>query len=258
MVSLKGKVVLITGASAGIGEACALAFAAQGCKLILGARRSDRLADLAGRIRVGYDVDVLPLYMDVTDFDGLSESIGALDERWSEIDILINNAGMAYGLDLVQDVSVEGFNAMIDTNIKGVFFVTHLVLPGMLKRDRGHVFNIGSIAGRSVYPKGNIYCATKAAVDAFTQSIRIDAVGTNVRVTLIEPGFTETEFAMVRYQGDEEKAAATYRGLDCLRGEDVADLLVYCATRPPHVNIGDVMLTPTHQATVRELVRKAP
>ncbi len=254
-MDLRDRVVFITGASAGIGEACARAFARLGCSLLLAARRTERLERLRGELET-LGVEVLTLALDVRSRSQVEEALASLPQGWREIDVLVNNAGLARGLDPVQEGSIEDWEEMIDTNVKGRLYVTRAVLPGMVERDRGHIINIGSIAGREVYPGGTVYCATKHAVRAITLGLRLDLLGTNIRVTTVDPGMVETEFSIVRFKGDEERAAQVYEGLQPLTAEDVADAVVYCATRPPHVNISEVVVMPTHQASATKVYRR--
>ncbi|HQR39542.1 MAG TPA: SDR family oxidoreductase [Blastocatellia bacterium] len=242
---LENKIVLITGASAGIGEACARAFAAEGARLILAARRTDRLEQLAA----GLGVPTLCIALDVRDAPAVDSVLSALPDEWSAIDVLVNNAGLGLGLDKLQDGSVDDWNGMIDTNVKGLLHVTRAVVPGMVARGRGHVINIGSIAGREVYPGGNVYCASKHAVDAITKGLRMDLVATPIRVSTIDPGLVETEFSIVRFKGDADRARKVYEGIQALRGADVADAVVYCATRPAHVSINEIVIMPVNQAS---------
>lgn len=242
---LENKIVLITGASAGIGEACARAFAAEGARLILAARRTDRLEQLAA----GLGVPTLCIALDVRDAPAVDSVLSALPDEWSAIDVLVNNAGLGLGLDKLQDGSVDDWNGMIDTNVKGLLHVTRAVVPGMVARGRGHVINIGSIAGREVYPGGNVYCASKHAVDAITKGLHMDLVATPIRVSTIDPGLVETEFSIVRFKGDADRARKVYEGIQALRGADVADAVVYCATRPAHVSINEIVIMPVNQAS---------
>ena len=247
-MDLTGKTVFVTGASSGIGSACAASFAESGCRLLLAARRLDRLetvarslgSDLGAEIRVGA--------LDVRDRAGVEGWIDSLPAAWREIDILVNNAGLARGLALLQDGEIEDWEEMIDTNLKGLLYVTRAVLPGMVQRGSGHVINIGSIAGHETYPKGNVYCATKHAVAGLSRCLAIDTLGTGVRVSSVDPGMVVTEFSNVRFHGDDDRATAVYDGLEPLRAEDVADAVLFCATRPAHANVREMILTPTAQA----------
>ena len=252
---MRGKVVFITGASAGIGEACARAFAGLGCRLILSARRRERLEAL-GKELLDSGVDVLVLPMDVGNRREVEDAMDSLPPDWREIEVLVNNAGLALGLDPLHEGKVEDWDRMIDTNVKGLLYVTRAVLPGMVKRNRGHIINIGSIAGREVYKGGTVYCATKHAVRAITLGLRLDLLGTNIRVTTVDPGMVETEFSIVRFKGDVERAREVYEGLQPLTARDIADAVVYCATRLPHVNISEMVVMPTHQASATKVYRQ--
>jgi NADP-dependent 3-hydroxy acid dehydrogenase YdfG len=254
MEGLKGRIVLVTGASAGIGEACARAFAEQGARLVLAARRAARLEALAETLRAR--TDVLLLELDVRDADAVAERIGALPAEWAEVDVLVNNAGLGRGLDKLQDGSVPDWDEMVDTNVKGLLYVTRAVVPGMVARGRGHVINLGSVAGHEVYPGGAVYCATKYAVRAITQGLRLDVVGSGVRVSTVDPGMVETEFSVVRFHGDEDRARNVYRGLTALTPDDVADTIVWVASRPPHVCIDEVIIKPTDQASATVVHRR--
>lgn len=257
MYQLKNHLVLITGASAGIGAACAEAFARAGARVLLGARRQERLEDLAKHLAYTYDADVRPFLLDVRDPDAVAQQFEALPDAWKDIDILVNNAGLGRDRTEAYRNTVADIDAMIDTNIKGVLNVTRVVLPGMIARNRGHLINIGSTAGRVVYPGMAVYCATKFAVHALTQGFKIDLHGTPVRVTTVDPGMVETEFSLVRFDGDAEKAEAMYAGMTPLRPDDVADAVVYSASRPPHVNIRELILTAVDQTTASMIHREA-
>ncbi len=240
------KTVLITGASSGIGRACAEVFAREGARLILAARREDRLADLTG----GLAVKTLPLALDVRNRAAVEETIAGLPAAWADIDVLVNNAGLSLGLETLYEGEATDWEDMIDTNIKGLLWLTRAVVPGMVARDRGHVINIGSVSGHDVYPGGAVYCATKFAVHAITTGLRIDLKGTRVRCSTVDPGMVESEFSLVRFHGDDERADAVYRNYPPLQPEDVAEAVMFCATRPPHVNIGELILWPTDQKSV--------
>jgi 3-hydroxy acid dehydrogenase / malonic semialdehyde reductase len=246
MSVIQDQTVLITGASSGIGAACARRFAEAGCRLILTARRTDRLAALAEEL---HSTDSVVRALDVTVPDGMAPFISELPETFRSIDVLINNAGLALGLDPVQAMPSDHIDRMVDTNVKGLLHVTRAVLPGMIARRRGHVINIGSTAGHSVYPGGTVYCATKHAVRAITEGLKMDVHGTPVRVSSVDPGMVETEFSVVRLGGDKEKAGAVYSGMTPLTAADVADAVLFCATRPPHVNISDIVLMPVDQSS---------
>jgi len=243
--ALSNKIAFITGASSGIGLATARAFAAQGARLLVAARREDRLK--AERASLTGAADVHTLQLDVTDHAAVERSIAALPDAWQAIDILVNNAGLSRGLDKVYEGNRQDWEEMIDTNVKGLLYVTRAVVPGMVKRGRGHVVNLGSTAGRMTYPNGAVYCATKAAERSITEGLREDLLGTPLRVTTIDPGMVETEFSEVRFRGDKARAEV-YEHVTPLTPEDVADAIVYAVTRPPHVNISEVLLTPVAQA----------
>ena len=241
--------VLITGASAGIGAACAHAFAAAGARLILAARREDRLETLASELSEAHGTETHLIQLDVRDSGVVAHAFGDLPDAWSEIDILVNNAGLSRGLEPVHEGETRDWDEMIDTNVKGLLYATRAILPRMVQRGQGHVINIGSTAGHEVYPGGAVYCATKHAVNAISQGLRIDLLGTDVRVTTVDPGMVETDFSLIRFHGDRDRAAQVYRGLQPLTPDDVADVVLFAATRPPHVNIDEVILRPTAQAT---------
>lgn len=245
MSSLENKVVLITGASSGIGESCARKFAAEGCRLILAARRKNRLDLLAEEL----ETETCTIELDVRDSEAVETAMTGLDEEWAEIDILINNAGLSRDLLKLQEGRIDSWDQMIDTNIKGLLFVSRAVLPGMVKRGQGHVINIGSIAGHEVYPGGNVYCATKHAVDAITKGMRLDLVETPVKVSTVDPGLVETEFSEVRFYGDKELAKKVYQGYKPLEPDDVADTAVWVALRPAHVQVAEVIILPSAQAS---------
>ncbi len=245
MSHLAGQTVLVTGASAGIGAACATVFAEAGARVILAARRLEQLEQLAS----GLPGETLVLQMDVADRPQVEERLGSLPPAWREVDILINNAGLARGLTKLQELEPDDWEEMLATNVNGLLQVTRALLPGMLERGRGHVINIGSIAGHQVYPGGNVYCATKHAVKALTDGLRMDLLGTGVRVSSVDPGLVETEFSLVRFRGDRERAAAVYAGLEALTGTDIAEAVLFCATRPPRVNIAEMIVFPSAQAS---------
>jgi 3-hydroxy acid dehydrogenase/malonic semialdehyde reductase len=250
MNELEGRLILVTGASAGIGEACARRFAAEGADLALWARRSGRLDRLADELAREHGVSVHVTTVDVRDRDAVSEAVDSLLDGPGAPHILLNNAGLASGFDPVQTGSFEDWDRMIDTNVKGLLNVTRLVLPAMIDAGRGHVINIGSTAGHQVYPKGNVYNATKYAVKALTEAINLDVAGTAVRVSSVDPGFVETEFSVVRFHGDEERAAGVYDGFQPLTADDVADAVAYVANLPPHANVLRMVLVPTAQRNV--------
>jgi NADP-dependent 3-hydroxy acid dehydrogenase YdfG len=248
MESLKNKIVFITGASAGIGEACAVEFAKQGANLILSARRIERVKALADKLVKEHGVQVLPIALDVRDRKAVEETVSSLDAKWKNIDILINNAGMAKGMVKLYEDDVQNWEEIIDTNVKGLLYVTRAILLNMVERKSGHIINLGSIAGYEAYGKGAVYCASKHAVRAITNAVRIDCLDKNVRVSSIAPGMVETEFSQVRYFGDKQKAKDVYKGLEPLTAQDIADTAVFIAMRPKHVNISEVIIMPTAQA----------
>jgi 3-hydroxy acid dehydrogenase/malonic semialdehyde reductase len=255
MTSMRGRRILITGASSGIGEACARRFAAEGCELVLWARRVERLARLADELEAAHGRHVHIAGVDVRDRPAVIEAVDALVEAGDVPDVLVNNAGLASGLSPVQDGSFDDWDRMIDTNVKGLLNVTRAVLPHMIRLGRGHVVNIGSTAGRWVYPNGNVYNATKFAVRALTEAINIDVVGTPIRVSSIDPGMVETEFSIVRFAGDEDRARKVYEGFQPLRAEDIADAVHYVTSAPPHVNVLEMLVLPTAQRNVYVLHR---
>jgi 3-hydroxy acid dehydrogenase / malonic semialdehyde reductase len=249
MATLKNKTVLITGASSGIGKACAELFAGKGARLILIARRKNRLTELSLNLRKKYKAEILEFELDVRKNNSVKLLINSLNENWKNIDILVNNAGLSRGLDKLHEGSVKDWEEMIDTNIKGLLYVSRAVIPLMAKRNKGHIINIGSIAGHEVYPKGNVYCSTKHAVDAITKGMRMDLVDTKIRVTTIDPGLVETEFSIVRFRGDKSRAKSVYTGIKPLTPEDVADAVFYAATRPEHVCVAEMILLANNQAS---------
>lgn len=242
------EIVFITGATAGFGEACAWKFAAHGYDLILNGRRAERLQVLADTLENKYNVAVLQLPFDVRDEKAVFSSIQSIPEDWQSIDILFNNAGLALGRDYFEEADVNDWNTMIDTNVKGFLYVAKAVSQLMVKRKKGHIINMGSVAGKEVYEKGNVYCATKYAVDALNQSMRIDLLRHNIKVTALHPGAAETEFSLVRFKGDETTAKKIYDGLNPLTAEDIADIVYYCSTLPPHVCINELSVTCLQQA----------
>lgn len=252
----ENKVVLITGASAGFGASTALAFAREGAHLLLVARRQERVEALAKDLRHQYSIETFPLVLDVSHFEEVKEAFNNLPEEFATPDILINNAGLVRGLDKVWEVKPEDWNEMIDTNLKGVLNVSSQIIPKMIKRNSGHIINLGSISGHDVYPGGGVYCATKFAVRALTDTLRMELVATPLRVTLISPGMAETEFSMVRYKGDKEKAKTIYQGIEALTPEDIAETILFAASRPPHVNVADIIVYPTNQASTTLVHRR--
>ena len=247
-MSLKGKIVFITGASGGIGAATALAFAAEGARLLLAARRADKLAEVAALALERGAEAVHSIALDVRDLSAVQKAIDALPPEWAEIDVLVNNAGLSRGLDKLYEGKIEDWEEMIDTNVKGLLYVSRTVVPGMVARGRGHVVNLGSTAGELTYPNGAVYCASKAAERAINDGLRQDLLGTPVRVTSVDPGMVETDFSLVRFHGNAERAANVYKGITPLAPEDVADAILWAVSRPAHVNIARVLLTPVGQA----------
>ena len=254
---LKEKVVFITGASSGIGAATARAFAEHGARILLCARRLDKLQAMEAELRDKGASDFFAFELDVQDRDEVEGTINTLPDAWGQIEVLVNNAGLSRGLTKLWEDDVQNWEEMIDTNVKGLLYVTRTVVPGMVERGRGHVINLGSIAGHAVYPGGHVYCATKAAERSITEGLRIDLNGTPVRVTTIDPGMVETDFSNIRFRGDDDKAKKVYAGLDPLTPEDIADTIVWTALRPPHVEIQSVVITPTAQANAYVVSRKS-
>ncbi len=258
---MPAPLILITGATSGFGEATARRFAAEGWRIIITGRRKERLEALRKELEglhgtVEGPALVHVLHFDVRDHDAVVHAIAALPEEWQAIDVLVNNAGLAAGMDPIQEGSLEDWNAMLDTNVKGLLHVSRAVIPGMVARGKGQIINIGSVAGKEVYPKGNVYCASKHAVDALTKGMRQDLLPHGIRVTQIAPGLAETEFSLVRFHGDAQKAKQVYLGMTPLNGDDIADLVHYAATRPPHVCINDLVVMPTAQASSTVVHRK--
>jgi 3-hydroxy acid dehydrogenase / malonic semialdehyde reductase len=257
MGRLTNTIACITGASSGIGASCAQAFAADGASLLLFARRRERLSGIANDLSRKYGVRVRAEALDVRDLAQVTSVFNALPEEWREIDFLINNAGLARGLHKLYEGEVQDWEEMIDTNVKGLLYVSRTVVPWMVKRGTGFVVNIGSIAGHQVYPNGNVYCASKHAVKALSEGLKMDLLGTGVRVCSVDPGLVETEFSIVRFHGDERRAAQTYTNMKPLGPDDIADIVMFCVTRPPHVNVADVIVMPTAQASVSHVFRNA-
>ena len=249
------KIAFITGATSGFGRATALVFAANGYNVIVNGRRVEKLKELALYIEEKHGVNVLVSPFDVRDEKAVNNAIASFPDEWKAIDVLVNNAGLALGLSDIQDGDTEQWNTMIDTNIKGLLYMTRAVSPIMIARKQGHVINIGSVAGKEVYPKGNVYCATKHAVDALNRAMRIDLLPHNIKVTAVNPGLAETEFSIVRFTGNEERAKKVYEGFTPLTAEDVAEVIWFAASRPAHVNLNDIIITPTSQASSRDVVR---
>jgi len=246
------KIVLITGATSGIGLACARKFAANGDKLILTGRNEQRLSEIKKEL----DTEVITLAFDVRNREEVEKQISSLPADWQNIDVLVNNAGLALGLEPEYEGDLDDWGTMIDTNIKGLLTMTRLVVPGMVKRNQGHIINVGSVAGDAAYAGGNVYCATKAAVKALSDGLRIDVADTAIRVTNLKPGLVETNFSNVRFRGDNERAANVYKGIKPLTGDDIADVAVYAANAPAHVQIAEVLILATHQASGSVIVRK--
>lgn len=242
------KIILITGATSGIGQACARKFASAGYQIIITGRRSERLAALKVELEQQFDATILALEFDVQDRKAVEATLGNLPEAWQSIDILINNAGLAAGRDFFEDADMDDWETMLNTNVHGLLYVSKAIVPLMIVNKKGHIINMGSVAGKEVYEKGNVYCASKFAVDAISKAMRIDLLKYNIKVTAINPGAVETEFALVRFKGDADKAAATYSGIKPLSGDDVADTIFYCSQLPPHVCINDLVIMPTQQA----------
>ncbi|MCE1188956.1 MAG: SDR family NAD(P)-dependent oxidoreductase [Ignavibacteria bacterium] len=256
MKKLENKITLITGASSGIGEACAHQFAAEGSTLILTARNDEKLQRLAANLCEKYGINVYAGQLDVRDYDAVVKFYNELPEELQQIDILINNAGLARGMEPVQGLSVDAYNEMIDTNVKGLLYVTKVFVQGMMQKKGGHIINLGSLAGHEVYPKGAVYCATKFAVNALSKGLRFDLLEYGIKVTSIDPGLVETNFSVIRFDGDVEKAKAVYKGIDPLVAEDIADIILYTATRKSHVNINEVIVTPVAQGSATNVFRK--
>jgi len=249
------KIVLVTGATSGIGEACARKFAANGDKVIMTGRNEARLAAIAGELKAE-GAEVLTLAFDVRDREAARQALETLPAEWAQIDVLVNNAGLALGLEPEYEGSYDDWDGMIDTNVKGLLTMTRLVVPAMVQRNSGHIINVGSVAGDAAYAGGNVYCATKAAVKALSDGLRIDVANTAVRVTNLKPGLVETNFSNVRFHGDTERAAKLYQGIKPLTGDDIADVAVYAANAPAHVQIAEVLILATHQASGSVIVRK--
>ncbi|OFY65629.1 MAG: NAD(P)-dependent oxidoreductase [Bacteroidetes bacterium RBG_13_42_15] len=249
------KTIMITGATAGFGRATAVKFARHGYNLILTGRRKERLSELEKDL-IPYNINVLTLNFDVRNKTEVETAIKNLPGEWKNIDILINNAGLAVGLSHIDDGDTDDWDRMIDTNVKGLLYVTRAVAPLMVERREGHIFNISSIAGKDIYENGNVYCASKSAVDSLSKAMRIDLLKHNIKVTNIAPGMAETEFSLVRFKGDKEKADAVYRGVEALTAVDIAEIIFFCATLPAHVCVNDLAVTPTQQAAVGHVFKK--
>ena len=251
------RIALVTGASAGIGRATALLLAKHDFDIITTGRRMENLKSLENEIRAESGADVLSLAFDVRNQDEVINACASLSGKWEKVDVLVNNAGLSVGLNHIHEGVVDDWERMIDTNIKGLLYITRHISPGMVERRSGHIVNLGSVAGKEVYEKGNVYNATKFAVDGLTRAMRIDLVNFGIKVTSIDPGAVNTEFSMVRFKGNTEKADAVYEGFTPLYADDIADAILWVVTRPPHVNINDMLIMPTAQAAVGKLVRKS-
>ena len=249
------KTALITGSTSGIGAATARILAKNGFRLVITGRRTDRLLQVREKLMAEFNVDVHTLSFDIRNNDETKAAISSLPEIFSRIDVLINNAGLAAGLSTIQEGSVEDWEQMIDTNIKGLLYITRLISPGMIERKSGHIINISSIAGRETYPMGNVYCATKYAVEALTRGMRIDMLPYGIKVSSVSPGAVNTEFSLVRFKGDDKRARSVYNGFTPLMAEDIAETILFVLTRPPHVNIDDILVMPTAQAYSRDFNR---
>jgi NADP-dependent 3-hydroxy acid dehydrogenase YdfG len=256
MLNLEDKIVFITGASSGIGEACAREFAKLNANLILAARREDRIKKLADELETKYQIKVKCLELDVRNSDDVQNKFDSLESSWKQVDILVNNAGLAKGLNKVYEGKLSDWDEMIDTNLKGLLNVTRVVSPQMVERQSGHIINIGSTAGHEVYTYGNVYSATKFAVKSLTQSFRLDMLDRGIKVSSVDPGMVYTEFSKVRFSGDDQKAEQVYKGITPLSPSDVAESVVFCATRPYNVNINEIILTPIQQASSTQVYRK--
>jgi len=256
MKKLHGKIAFITGASSGIGKACAFALAAEGADIIISARRVKEIEEIAEEIRKTHSVDVYAYKLDVKNRKEVEWAINSLPDKWRNVDILVNNAGLAQGFAKIYEDNIDNWENMIDTNVKGLLYVTRAIVPGMVERKSGHVINIGSTAGHEAYPSGHVYCATKHAVNAITKGLRMDVVDKNIRVSTVDPGAVETNFSNVRFFGDREKAKNVYKGIEPLVAEDIADAVLFCATRPPHANIAEIIMMPAQQASALVFHRK--
>ncbi len=245
---MKDRIIFITGATSGIGEGCARKFAAMGSDLILNGRNTEKLAELKAEL-TAKGVDVLTLPFDVRDREAMRAALDSLEGKWKNIDVLVNNAGLVIGLDKEFEGNLDEWDVVLDTNVRALLAMTRMVVPGMVERGHGHIINIGSIAGDAAYPGGSVYCATKAAVKALSDGLRIDLVDTPLRVTNIKPGMVETNFTVVRYRGDKERADDFYKGIHALNGDDVAEVVYFAASAPAHVQIAEVLVMPTNQAT---------
>ncbi len=251
------NLAFISGATSGFGKATALLFAKMGWNLIITGRRENLLAEFAIQLKKDFGIQVFPLSFDIRDSKAVQKALTGLPDQWRNIDVLINNAGLAAGFNPIHEGNLEDWEAMIDTNVKGILYVTRIISPWMIERGKGHILNIGSTAGKEVYPNGNVYCASKFAVDALTKAMRIDLLAYGIKVTQISPGLAETEFSIVRFKGDESRAKKVYEGMQPLRAEDIAEVIWFAITRPPHVCLNDIVMTPTAQATSTLVNRKS-
>ncbi len=256
MTEIKNKIVFVTGASSGIGESCARIFARNGAKLLLCARRMDRLKKIALQLKTEYGTETHIFQLDVRDRAQVDKALDKIPAEWKKIDVLINNAGLARGLSKLHEGSIKDWEEMIDTNIKGLLYISRKIIPGMVDRKRGDIINIGSLAGHEVYPRGAVYCASKHAVDALTKGLRMDLIGTPLRVCTVDPGLVETEFSTVRFHGDDERADNVYQGIEPLTADDIAETVFYCASRPAHIQIAQVIIFPTAQRSATVVHRE--
>jgi NADP-dependent 3-hydroxy acid dehydrogenase YdfG len=250
-------IAFITGATAGIGKATAEIFAKNGYNVIISGRRQERLLEFSAELKIKYKIDVLNLKFDVRNLKEVQSAISSIPENWKKIDLLVNNAGLAVGLNNIQEGEIDDWERMIDTNVKGLLYMTRNIAPIMIKNGSGHIINIGSIAGKEVYANGNVYCATKHAVDALNKGMRIDLLPQNIKVTAVNPGMVETEFSIVRFKGDDERAGKVYNGMQPLKAEDIAETIFWVASRPAHVNINDIIIMPAVQANATTTIRKS-
>jgi 3-hydroxy acid dehydrogenase / malonic semialdehyde reductase len=250
------KIALISGATSGIGKATAELFAKNNYNLILTGRRKERLEEISGELSKSNGIEVLSLCFDVQKREEVKKAISSIPDKWKAISVLVNNAGLASGLSSLQEGDIDDWEKMIDTNIKGLLYVTRSIVPLMIENREGHIVNIGSIAGKETYANGNVYCATKHAVDSLSKGMRIDLLNHGIKVTQVNPGMVETEFSMVRFKGDKEKAKKVYQGLEPLRAEDIAEAVFWAVSRPAHVNINDIIIMPTAQASATNTIRK--
>ncbi len=257
MKSLKGKTVFITGVTSGIGKSCAYAFASEGARLVISARRKNLVDEIADDIKKKFNSDIYTFQLDVSRKKNVDAAVDSLPQEFKKIDILVNNAGMGRGMNKLYEDNPDGWEEMIDTNVKGLLYVTRAVISQMVERKEGHIINIGSIAGHEPYTRGAVYCASKAAVAAITKSLRMDVMDKNIRISTVDPGLVQTGFSKVRFYGDEEKAEAVYKGYIPLSPDDIADAVVFIATRPEHVNIAQMIIFPTAQAS-STMVHKEP